>query len=86
MEISIKRPTPPPVMETKYEIRVTELILFDMGNFFLCQQTNVMAFLCFISDSQLVEMSGGEGGHFLVENKFVFKCFIGNFKCFSAFF
>ena len=28
---------------------------------FLCQQTNVMAFLCFISDSQLVEMSGQDG-------------------------
>ena len=24
----------------------------------------------------------GRGGHFLVKNKFVLKCFLGNFKCF----
>ena len=39
----------------------------------------VMAFLCFISDNQSVDMSGqGVRGLIIEKNKFV----LGNFKCF----
>ena len=43
----------------------------------------VMAFLCFISDNQSVDRVGeGVGGVIIEKNKFVLKCFLGNFKCF----
>ena len=47
---------------------------------FLMPTDHVMVFLCFITDNQLVGMSGqvGEvwGGQFLVKNMFVLKCLL----------
>ena len=53
--------------KTKSDQRATKQILYDMGNFFM-PTDQVMAFLCFISDNQSVDMSGqvwggGRGGH-----------------------
>ena len=56
-------------------------ILYDMGNFFM-PTDQVMAFLCFISDNQSVDMSGQVWGGGIEKNKFVLKWFLGNFKCF----
>ena len=46
----------------------------------------VMAFLCFISDNQSVDMSGqgwgGDTGVIIEKHKLVLKCFLDNFKCF----
>ena len=56
-----------------------------MGNFFDANRP-CYGLSLFSSDNQMVGMSGqvGEvwGGQFLVKNKFVLKCFLGNFKCF----
>ena len=40
----------------KNDLRATKRILYDTGNF-LMPTDQVMAFLCFIADSQLVDMS-----------------------------
>ena len=46
----------------KNDLRAMKRILYDIGNF-LMPTNQVMAFLCFISDNQSVDISGqGWGG------------------------
>ena len=88
MENSNKALTPPP--PRLLEKKKRKMIYAPRNEFcmiwviFLMPTDHVMAFLFFISDNQLVGMSGqvGEvwGGQFLVKNMFVLKCFLGNFK------
>ena len=44
------------LVAAKNDLRATKRILYDMDNF-LMPRDQVMAFLCFITDSQLVDMS-----------------------------
>ena len=52
----------------KNDVRATKRILYDMGNFLDANRPSIMAFLCFISDNQSMDMSEqgweeGRGGH-----------------------